>query len=125
MSNFIKIEKEYEKIAKETIDRNLLCGFYPHSRQIKQKEGMKEHIRMYRHAEFETVMQLVSEPFATEEEAKHFSEVFNDCFPYNSTYEKRGDVYYVYSGWVLKQGFVSYSLNDRQKGAYWMFANWS
>ena len=92
-------------------------------KQIKHIPGMKDYVIMRRWIELETVIELKSEAFSTESEARHFSDCFNDSFLADSEYFEEYGKYYVYSGWLLKDGIMSYSLNS--KGAYFEFANWS
>lgn len=114
--------KIYKDIVRK-INKKLNRGVKAHSLHIPYKEGMKEYVKMHRWIELNTVIQLKSEPFDTLFEAQYFSDCFNDSFLYDSFCKEEDGCFYVYSDWVIKSEFVSYSV--KSKGLYWEFANWS
>ena len=104
-------------------EKQLRQGLKPHSKRTPYQDGMPEYVKMYRLAEGDKVLSLISQPFDSYEQAIHFSECFNDSFLCDSCCEEKDGKYYVYSGWIIKQGFLSYSV--RSNGQYFEFANWS
>ncbi len=52
-------------------------------------------------------------------------ECFNDSFILKAEIKKENEKYYVYSGWMPINGYISYSTNMGQNGQYFVFANWS
>ena len=117
------MEKHFRSIAEQTVHNKMMQGITSHSKHIELQNGMKEYVKMFNWTVFDSVMELKSEPFETMEEAEHFSAVFNDCFLYDSYCAEEKGKFYVYSGWVLRFGFLSYTVNS--KGHYYEFANWS
>jgi len=115
-------ERIYTELFKAR-EKKLKQGIKVHSRHIPYQEGTPEYIKMYRLAEGDKILSLISQPFDNYEQAKHFSDCFNDSFLYNSSCEEKEGSFYVYSGWLIKYGFMSYSI--RSKGMYFEFANWS
>lgn len=125
---FLKREKTSEEYNDEcyekalaTIDEKIKKGIRPHSKNIGYPLSDKRMVKMYLWFDCGKAMELKSEPFYSEEEAKHFSDAFNDNFLYDSTVEKEENQYFVYSGWVLKSGLLSYSIMSN--GAYYEFLN--
>lgn len=118
-----EFETEKYLLAKRTIETKINLGIRPHTKRIPCYSGMKEFVKMYRWTEFDTVMELKSEPFMTLEEALHFVDCFNDNFLYDAYCVNEQSRYYVYSGWILKSSFMAYC--KRSKNAYYEFANWS
>ena len=115
-------ERVYNELFKAR-EKQLKQGLKPHSKRIPYQDGAPEYVKMYRLAEGDKVLSLISQPFDSYEQAKHFSECFNDSFLCDSYCEEKDGMCYVYSGWIIKQGFMSYSV--RSKGMYFEFANWS
>ena len=106
-------------------NRQLELGVEPHAKKIQRRSFDKEYIKMYRWTVLNRVMELVSEPFDSEDTAKHFMECFNDSFILKAKVKKENGKYYVYSSWMPIIGYASYSFNMGQKGQYYVFANWS
>lgn len=119
----VALEKKYYDIAMKTVDDKLNRGICAHSKRLRIQPGMKEKVKMFRWTMFDSVMELKSEPFDTLEEAKFFSDSFNDNFLYDSYYKEEGGKYYVYTGWMLRFGFECYTLSS--KGQYYEFSNGS
>lgn len=117
-------EKAYREMLKWQ-DEQLARGVQPHEKQIPRRENDREYVKMYRFTVLDKVMELKSEPFSTEDEARHFMECFNDSFILRASISMEEGKYYVYSGWMPVFGFMSYSMNAGQKGQYFVFANWS
>jgi len=116
-------EKEIYQEIVSRIDAKTDKGIFAHRKHIEYVPGMKEYVIMYRWIDLDTVIELRSESFETELEAKHFSECFNDSFLADSVYLEENGKYYVYSGWMIKHTMMTYSW--RSKGQYFEFANWS
>lgn len=93
-----KLEKQFRSIAAQTVQNKLSRGITAHAKHIQLQSGMKEYVKMFNWAVFDSVMELKSEPFDTMQEAEHFSAVFNDCFLYDSYCAEENGRYYVYSG---------------------------
>lgn len=118
-----RINQDEYANAKRKIDEKLKNGIKAHSKHIPCENGMKEYVRMYRHCEMKDIIELVSEPFDSLQEAQHFADCFNDNFLYDAYCKEKDGKFYVYSGWLIKFGFISYSISS--KGEYFEFANWS
>lgn len=122
---FAKMQRDAEKEIEKRIKKLQKNGYRAHRYRYMPDEGMEEYVWMIRNVELNTVIELVSEPFDTETEAKHFANVFNDCFLADASYTLENGKYRVYTGWLIKQWVIPYSMNNGQKGSYFMFANWS
>ncbi len=121
--SFAKMEEQIcTELFKER-EKKLKHGAKAHSKHIPYQENAPEYVKMYRLAEGDKILSLISQPFDSYEQAKHFSDCFNDSFLCNSSCEEKEELFYVYSGWLIKHRFVSYSV--RSKGMYFEFANWS
>ena len=118
-----ELEKKYYAIAMKTVDDKLNRGIHSHAKRLLLQPGMKETVKMFRWTMFDSVMELKSEPFDNMEEAKFFSDSFNDNFLYDSYCKEENGKYYVYSGWMLRFGFEGYTLSSR--GKYYEFSNGS
>lgn len=121
--SFDEIEDHIYKELFKAREKRLRQELKPHSKRIPYQDGAPEYVKMYRLAEGNRVLSLISQPFDNYEQVKHFSECFNDSFLYDSCCEEKDGKFYVYSGWLIKQGFMSYSVHS--KGMYFEFANWS
>lgn len=118
-----KLEAQIYKEVSRKRESKIKQGIMAHAKHIPPQSDAPEYVKMYRHAEFDTVISLVSLPFDSYEQAKHFSDCFNDSFLYDSYCIEENGRFCVYSGWLIKQGFISYSAGS--KGQYFEFANWS
>ena len=116
-------EKEIVKKILENLDKKRKQGIRAHGKHIPYEEGMKSEVKLYPWRVLDAIMELKSEPFSSEREANHFAAVFRDNFLYDPTVVHEGGKYYVYTGWLLKDGFNSYGLN--QKFQHYVFVNWS
>ena len=121
--SFAEVESQIYKQTFETRENKIKQGLKTHAKHIPYQNGAPEYVRMYRFSEFDTVISLISQPFNNYEQAKHFSDCFNDSFLYDSYCEEKDGLFYVYSGWLIKRNFMSYSVHS--KGMYFEFANWS
>lgn len=112
---------ENDKIEKEV--RKKLNKAKVRIRHIPYDNTMKSEIKLYRWIELDTVMELKSEPFIFERDAQHFAYAFQDKFGYEPTVVEENFKFYVYTGWILKEGFMSYGLNQGYE--YFMCPNYS
>lgn len=123
MSKTTLNDKEiYEKIIAKMHEKQDK-GIRSHGKRIKHISGMKEYITMYRWNELDSVIELISEPFATKAEAEHFAECFNDSLLAEAKCIENGGQFFVLSGWMLKNTVMSYSWEG--EGRCFEFANWS
>ena len=122
-TNLDKLEAQIYKEVSTKQEAKIKQGVRPHAKHIPPQSGAPEYVKMYRNAEFDTVISLVSQPFDSYEQAKHFSDCFNDSFLYDSYCVEEDGRFCVYSGWLIKYGFIAYSIHS--KGRYFEFANWS
>lgn len=123
MTELGRIERQAYNTAVKTVIDKQQKGIRAHTKRIRCREGMKQAVKMYRWVEFDNVFELKSEPFDILIEAQHFSECFNDNFLYDSYCEEIDGKFYVFTGWILKDGFLSYSVCS--KGEFFEFSNWS
>ena len=117
-------EQEYNRILRR-LDMLHRQGVKAHAKHLCREPWMKEYVRMDRWTELDQVMELKSEPFDAEYDAEHFRDCFNDNFLCEAYYKEENGKYYVYSGWIMRVGFVSYAYNFGQNGQYFMFSNGS
>lgn len=122
-TNLDKLEAQIYKEVSTKREAKIKRGIIAHAKHIPHQSGAPEYVKMYRNAEFDTVISLVSQPFDSYEQAKHFSDCFNDSFLCDSYCVEENGLFYVYSDWLIKHGFMAYSIHS--KGRYFEFANWS